>query len=277
MFASETIHPPTVLRLLRGIDGLPEDATGALVIASSGGPEGTILVEDRRVCWAAASEMGNRLTSLLRAQGGVTAPAEAFEEVFEECHRRGKPLGETLVRRGLVSRDGLKCALLEHTAEAIARLTARSHLILGWTPSRVKRYDAQFTFTSVELLCAVGAIGLEDTAADAALKLVEVTPEGSVGAAFLADGCHTLPMAQVAADGWACESLVDLGDWARVALGERAPGESGSVLGSDTVHSLKRAWRSGELVLVRWSGDVEPEPLSPSEPFDLERATVLTR
>lgn len=274
MFSTETIHPPTVLRLLRGIDRLPEDATGALVLGSTNGPQGTILVEHRRVCWAAATGMGNRLTDLLRAQDGVTAPAETFEEVFEDCYRRQKPLGETLVRRGLVSTNGLKCALLGHTAEAIARLSAWNHLKVGWTASRVRKYDAQYTFTSIELLCSVAALGLEELAADAALKLVEVTPEGQVGVAFLAEAPHSLPIAQIAADNWACQSLVVLGDWAREALSTRGEGETGSALGSDTVHSLKRAWRSGDLLLVRWSGDEEPAPPVPADPLDLVREAV---
>ncbi len=126
-------------------------------------------------------------------------------------------------------------------------------------------------------MCSVGALGFEEVAVDAGHKLDEVTPEGSVGVAYFAEPGRLLPIAQVSAEGWASQSLVELVDWAREALSEQAPDESSNVLGSDTVHSLKRAWRSGELVLVRWTGDEEPAPHCPAEPFDLERETVLTR
>jgi len=278
MLPPETIHAPTILRLLRGIDGLPRGAAGALAFADQDSAQGTVLVEDRRICWAAASNMENRLTDLLRAQGQAPLSPEAFEEVYQECHRANLPLGETLVLRGLVSSEGLRFALRQHTAEAIARLSAATSLTLTWSFNRTKRYDAQFTFGTSELLCCIGAIGLEPKAEQADRTLREVTPERSVGVAFLAGTHHALPMAQVSAESWCCQSLLDLGEWALTALGNgAAEGEVGSVLGSDTANSLKRAWRSGETVFVRWTGDKEP-PLSRSaERFNLEGETFITR
>lgn len=276
MFLPETIHPKALIRLLRGIDGIPPLASGALSFTAFDSHQGTILVEDRRVCWAVASDMENRLTGLLRAQKEVPLSRDDFEEVYQECHRKQIPLGETLVARGLVSSDGLRNALRQHTAEAIGRLSAAAPLNLTWAPNRSKRYDAQFTFSASELLCCVGALGLEFEAEQAGVILREVTPDRSVGVAFLAAQGHPIPLAQVSAEGWSCQSLLDLGDWAREALGNGHATE-GSVLGSDTVNSLKRAWRSGETLFVRWTGDREPPESVPAEKFDLERETVIPR
>ena len=278
MFLPETIHPPTLLRLLRVIDGLPRGATGALAFTDRDSSQGTVLIEDRRICWAAASDMENRLTDVLRAQRQTQLSPMAFEEVYQECHRKDMPLGETLVARGLVSSEGLRCALRQHTAEAIARLSAAASLTLTWAFNRSKRYDAQFSFGTSELLCRIGAIGFEPAAEEADRTLREVTPDRSVGIALLTGTDHPLPVAQVSAESWCCQSLLDLGEWALAALGNGATeGDVGSVLASDTVNSLKRAWRSGETVFVRWTGDKEPPASRPAEKFDLEGETLITR
>jgi len=118
-------------------------------------------------------------------------------------------------------------------------------------------------------------MGLEPKAVEADRALREVTPERSVGVAFLTGTGHALPVAQVSAESWCCQSLVDLGEWALAALGN---GDAeGSVLASDTVDSLKRAWRSGETVFVRWTGDGEPPAIGPAEEFDLDGETLIAR
>jgi hypothetical protein len=222
--------------------------------------------------------MENRLTDILRAQSEAPLPPSAFEEVYQECHRKSTPLGETLLTRGLVSSEGLRYALRQHSAEAIARLSAAASLTLTWAFNRSKRYDAQFSFGTSELLCSIGALGLEPKAEEADLTLREVTPDRSVGVAFLTGKDRSLPVAQVSAESWCCQSLLDLGEWALAALGNGATeGDVGSVLASDTVNSLKRAWRSGETVFVRWTGDKEPPASRPAEKFDLEGETVITR
>jgi hypothetical protein len=276
MLSQDTAHPG-FLRLLRGIDALSRGATGALTFGERGSRRGTILIEDRRVCWAGSSDMENRLTDILRTQRQDPLPAEAFEEVYQDCRRRNLPLGETLVARGLVSSAGLRLALRQHTAEAMVQLSAAPGLSLSWTSNGSLRYDAQFTFGTPELACCVGALGREEEAERAGRTLREVTPESSVGAAFLAREDRPLPVAQVSADGWSCQSLVDLGSWAREALASgEAEGGARSVLGSDAVSSLKRAWRSGDTLFVRWTGERIPPP-SVAEKLDLAEEIVITR
>ena len=96
----QSFEVPTLLRLLNGIDRLPRGATGALVFASKDAPQGTVLVEENRVCWAAASNMEHRLTDILRHESDPPLPKAVFNQIYEECHRDRIPLGETLVEQG---------------------------------------------------------------------------------------------------------------------------------------------------------------------------------
>ncbi|MGH9324572.1 MAG: hypothetical protein ACRD3V_32395 [Vicinamibacteria bacterium] len=233
-------------------------------------------MEDRRVCWASASEMENRLTDILRGECEWPTTAETFERVYQECYLLKKPLGETLVARGLVTGHGLRCALRDHTAEAIARLAAASELDLTWAPKSAQPYDARFTFGTPELLCWIGSMGSRSIANEADRKLREVTPEHSVGIAFAAGSDYPLPLAQVAAESWSCQALVDLGEWAKTALGDEGASERESVLGSDTVSSLKRAWVAGDILFVRWTGEDEPPSSRPGDAFDLTAGTHIT-
>lgn len=246
----------TLLRLFRGIDQLPPGATGALVFVGSDVPQGTVLIEDKRVCWAAAQNMENRLTDLLRFQSNPPLPAGVFEEVFEACRKEGMALGETLVSRGLVSPDGLWRGLRQHTAEAIARLSTARKLSPIWASNRRHRYDARFTFCTAELVATIASFGHELEAREAERRLAAVTPAGAVGLAFLAEGPHDLPVAHVSAEEWHASSLAGLGAWAREALAA-AGDPARSVLESDSTQALKRAWRQGELVFVRWTSTVE--------------------
>ena len=91
---SHCFQVPTLLRLLKGIDSLPQGATGALVFTSRDAPQGTVLVEDNRVCWAAASNMERRLTDILRRQTDPPLRVDDFEEIYEECYRDKIPLGK---------------------------------------------------------------------------------------------------------------------------------------------------------------------------------------
>ena len=254
--SSVNFDVPTLVRLLKGIDRLPDGATGALVFTSKDAPQGTVLVEDNRVCWAAASNMENRLTDILRHERDPPLPSETFDKIYEECYRDHIPLGETLVERGMVTPEGLWRGLLMHTAEAICVLASGSSLSPVWATNRQRRYDAQYTFSTSEVLSCVGSFGFEEEATEARQTLQEITPREAVGLAYLTDASHELPLAHVAAEDWDCEELVELGKWARDALPEgdddeeEAPGIVESVDGL----TLRRAWRAGPLLYVRFVG-----------------------
>jgi len=252
---SETLdfEVPTLVRLLKGIDRLPDGATGALVFTSQDAPQGTVLVEDNRVCWAAASNMENRLTDILRHESHPPLAAATFEEIYEECYRDHIPLGETLVERGLVTPEGLWRGLLRHSAEAVCVLASSAALSPVWASNRQRRYDAQYTFSTSELLSCAGSFGFEDEADEARQTLREITPREAVGLAYLADTSHQLPLAHIAAEGWDCEELVEMGQWAREALSDsKDEEETVGVVESVNGPTLRRAWRAGPLIYLRF-------------------------
>jgi hypothetical protein len=252
---------PTLLRLLKGIERLPDGAIGALVFTAKDAPQGTVLVEDNRVCWAAASNMEHRLTHILRHQSTSPLPPESIEAIYQECLRDGIPLGETLVARGVVTSEGLWRGLRQHTAEAICVLATTSSLAPIWASNRQRRYDAKFTFSTAELLSCAGAFGFEAQAEEAELTLKEITPREAVGLAYQSDPARELPLAHVSADDWDCEELIEIGRWARSVLpvvddddGEAQPQPEEAVGVVDTVDgpTLRRAWRAGPLLYVRF-------------------------
>lgn len=274
MIESSTVSPtsfevPILLRLLKGIDRLPVGATGALVFTAKDAPQGTVLVEDNRVCWAAASNMEHRLTHILRHQNPSPLPPEAIEEIYQECLRDGIPLGETLVERGVVTAEGLWRGLRQHTAEAICLLATTSNLAPIWASNRQRRYDAQFTYSTSELLSCAGSFGFEERAAQAELTLREITPREAVGLAYQVNSTYELPLAHVSAEDWDCEELVAIGKWAREVLppmgdhedrtaehpSERE--EAVAVVDSPNGPILRRAWRAGPLLYVRFVASQE--------------------
>lgn len=251
---------PTLLRLLKGIDSLPQGATGALVFTSRDAPQGTVLIEDNRVCWAAASNMERRLTDILRRQTDPPLRVDDFEAIYEECYRDKLPLGETLLERQIITSDGLWRAIRQHTAEAIAMLSTTEKLTPVWASNRVRRYDAQFTFSTAEILSSIGAFGSEAEAGEATRILSQITRGNTLGVAYLMEG-PGLPIAQVSADSWKCQALVDLGEWARVAVDREEGGEAETLIQSGAGTAIKRAFHGAEIIYVRWSGrDGEKEP-----------------
>lgn len=62
-----------------------------------------------------------------------------------------------------------------------------------------------------------------------------------------------LPIAQVSADSWKCQALVDLGKWARVAVDREEVGETETMIQSGTGTAIKQAFYGAEIVYVRWS------------------------
>ncbi len=235
-------------RLISGIEKLPKGATGALVFTEKDQPQGTILIEEGRVCWAAASEMENRLTDILRSEARPPLPKEVVEDAYEECRRENRPLGEILVGRGIVSRDGLKVALRQHSAEAIAKLSTARTISPIWASNRKKAYDAEFTFTTGELLIAVLTMSYEAEAKQALIGLRETIPEGEVGIAFLSEARPPMPLAQVGASEWQTDRFLTVGEWALTAI--EVDGHARSSQGSESWE----AWENAGLVYAWGKG-----------------------
>lgn len=239
------------VRLLRGVERLPVGATGAFVFAEEKAePRGMILVENSRICWAATPGMERRLTDILVSQSKPPLSNAVVEDVYERCRRDGTPLGAGLVARGVVTPRGLRQALLKHAGEAIAALSealkGEGKVTPTWVSNRTRRYDAQFTFTPAEILVAVGARADEAEGIKARETLQHALEDGGAGAAFLEEGDHELPVAEVRGDTVGVEGLVELGAWGRTTLGHCASFSSSNLVAAT---SLSRAG------VVTWTVD----------------------
>src|SRR5688572_4272691 len=84
--------PSAVLPLIATIETLRSTATGAYMFGPVGKPSGTILIEKGRVCWAGASQMGHRLTDLLRNRIDPSVNPSALEEIVRRCRLEATPL-----------------------------------------------------------------------------------------------------------------------------------------------------------------------------------------
>jgi hypothetical protein len=206
--------------LLELVDEVHAGESGSIVFG--GGSEGIILVQSGRVCWAASPGLAARLSHRLRRDAAIDDGRLAA--IFRECRESGKPFGETLVARGVVTFDALRTALLQHTAEALLQLAAEPSP--RWVPSPVDRYDRSLTFPSAELLAHSADGWWGPLAAEARNELAEaIGNRATVGLAFLRDvgtrdaivpvgivGAGELSANEVLAAGRAAAALMHSGD-----------------------------------------------------------------
>jgi hypothetical protein len=185
--------PSAVLPLIDTIEKLPASATGAYMFGPTGRPTGTILVERGRVCWAGAAQMGHRLTDILRRRIDKGVEPGALEEIVRRCRLESTPLGEALVASGLLSSDGLRDALRQHTSEAILHLGQAAADSPTWLAHRRQRYDARFTFSPAELLASVGAACMPELAEAARREMQATLSHGGGGLAFTWIGASDAP------------------------------------------------------------------------------------
>lgn len=145
---SHQVPLAALAHVLTVIDGLPDGATGALRF----GTRSVVLVENNAVCWATSPQMSQRLTDLLRHQAQPPVPRGSLEHLYAQCRADGTPLGERLVSSGLVTASGLRASLKQHNAEALALIALAAEEPAEFTPHKLSRYDARFSFSTTELL-----------------------------------------------------------------------------------------------------------------------------
>lgn len=179
-----------VLRLLELIDDLPRGATGAIHF----GDAGMILVESKKICWAVARDMRLRLTEILRRQTTPPLAREAVEEIYRACKESGTPIGEALVKSGLVTEAGLRAALFKHNGEAIVSLAQTGALAERFVSHSKTGYDPKFAFSSCEVLAMLGARDDPARAAAAQAELSELLVQDSAGAAFVRSSASSGPL-----------------------------------------------------------------------------------
>ncbi len=242
--ASNQLLLHSTLALLHEIEVLPSGATGAL----SFGEDGLILIENKRVCWAVARDMDQRLTDLLCEQKEPHLPRATMEALFRRCKVDGRPFGEALVSSGVVSELDLRAALERHTCEAIIRLAQR-HVV---KPTRFARhakhgYDPRFVFTTAELLASLAGRRRSELAREARTQLAELLVPDATGFAFLRDARSAKPMIIAVARG--CEldvaGALEIAGWATSLCDVASFVDPGTLLASGTF--------SERMALVAWS------------------------
>lgn len=209
-------HVPSLLTLLAGVGRLPTGVTGALVFRVETDVCGTILVESGKVCWAATPLIGQRLTDIIAKTMASDSDRRSLEAIFKRCQKSRRPLGEMLLKSGLLTEVQLRASLLQHTAEAVGALSLVKNRTPSWSPNPRRRYDAQFSFSAVDILTAIGALGKVRTAGTARRILRECVGETGMGIAFPARESNAeLPFAHVRSRGFDVPELMEIGEWAR--------------------------------------------------------------
>lgn len=189
--ASNALILAETLQLLQQIEALPSGATGALTF----GDDGMILIENKRICWAVATDMRQRLIDLLCEQKDPPVPRAELEELFKRCRLDGTPISQALVASGVINETDLRNALERHNCEAIMRL-ARGR---STTPTRFARhakqgYDPRFVFTTAEVLASLAGKRRTLLAAEARQRLSQQLVPDTRGFAFLRDPRTTQAM-----------------------------------------------------------------------------------
>lgn len=198
----------------RFVDDLSRGAVGELVVSRGQEVVGGIYVDCGRICWVAAKGGGRYLSDLLATAGGVERSALARH--YNRCREMNSPLGEDLVRRGIVTADALRNALLLHSAECLDVLCG-AHASARWQP-RTRGYSSQFTFSTTELISRTHALKWPDVAgaADSVLRTHFRPEAGDWGAAFLRSSERGTPLA-IAVIGAFPEKALDLVHHAEVS------------------------------------------------------------
>lgn len=196
-------------KILAACEKVEPTASGALAV-KTGGLNGTVFIQNGRICWIAAAGLDRRLSHLLRERSHALT-SETLEDVYRWCIERGVPFGEGLVGSGMLTEAELKSALLQHSVESLLLLSNEQVDELAWAPRTAHHYDASFTFKPVELLGDVARTAHREAAQIGAEHLARMLRGGGAGAAFLSDereGAHCVTLHN--AD-WTVEAILELG------------------------------------------------------------------
>jgi hypothetical protein len=252
------IHPLAVVPLLEKVEALPTNSTGALVVGDEADPRGVILVEHGRICWAAPTRMGRRLTEILRHQVSPPLEPELLHRVYARCREKMLPLGETLVEEGIISADELRRALRQHAAEALAVLSQGAAAEVRFVAHSRRKYDARFSFGPAELLVGVGALRDPVVTVQARSVLRRTLASGGSGVAYLGDPRDMLwPIGEVDADRLGVSGVVELAEWASQAFDvvRAVRGNPGFVSFRTRSDMAALVWAEGDVTYAAVLGD----------------------
>lgn len=250
---SSTLHH--VSDLLTVIEDLDASKTGVLKLR----PFGQIYLEKGKICWVMYPGQQHRLGQLLRYQRNPPIDSAFLLQLVKECQEQGTPLGEALLSSGEISEEGLRAALLSHSAESMARIANSPWKVECFDAPPGVKYDARFLFTTVDLMSHLGAAKHLTLSAVAKRSLGKALKAGGSGLAFIrqANVNHPILLA-VAGDfsatvAQACElcswtsSLFDL---ARTV--------------DRSIYAASGSWRGNQAVVTWQSGEVSYTGLFPN-------------
>ncbi len=212
-------YPAALIPLLEEIEALPDNATGGLMFQSP--VQGNLLLENGRVCWAAAAGMERRLGELIRAYADEPPESRRIEDVYKRCKKDSVPIVKALLDSGVLSLDGLRDVVYQHTSEALVALAhqppAEDPI---WVPHKNQGYDAKFTFEAAELLVGVGSVCHPELANRARLDFEALLRSGVYAVAYArtpGDGTP-IPLYRSPGSYFKLKDTMALGRWAFSAL-----------------------------------------------------------
>lgn len=180
----------TALDACAFVDELGTDAVGEIVVSNGEGACGAVFVERGRICWAAARGLSRRLTELLGARASV--PPASMEQMYRACKSERVPIGEYLVRRGILSGDALREALMLHTVESLRHLCGAASRA-AWVPREGNGYSPRFTFATGEVAVCSAAAAHEGLAGHLEGVLAGLFSADDWAAAFVRTGGSAAP------------------------------------------------------------------------------------
>ena len=205
--------------LLAAVEDCPDESGAFVVDDHAGAVLGSVFVETGRVCWAAATGRSGRLRDLLHRHSARPIGEVELDDAFAACRDAQLPLGELLVERGLVSDDGLRAALKQHTVESLITQCDGQPRPVTWVRHRRRGYHARFTFTPIELLAAAGAqlYPTESLRAEADVRF-DVPGASTMGSFAIGDDDQPVAVWATGRGAARVRDLLGLGDWAAAAL-----------------------------------------------------------
>lgn len=215
-----------LLSALRVVESLPPSARGALLVGPESAPLGTILVDDKRVCWSAAPGMAQRLQDILCSHCTVPSAADDLRNICERCRRERRALDDELIVSGLLTDDRIRDVLKQHTIESLlavdgAVASSCAEWPMRWLEHTGAGYKPRHTFGALELLGAAGALRLDAQEADAVaahLGALAAPDTALVAFSFLTDGTP-LYLSSDTSTPLALQDLLEIAAWADAALG----------------------------------------------------------
>jgi hypothetical protein len=234
--------------LLASVETLAPDAVGILQYGGSG----NVLVESRAICWAYATGMKRRLSTLLRQQRSPPLELSFIEEALEECKRNRRPLGEALLATGHISEEGLRMALFSHVVEAVARIVQSGTGCAGFIPHDGATYDPRFVFSTAEILVALGARRDRAQAAAAKRGLRTTLVPGSRGLAFVRDDIGPVAIAVEGTPALRVPEILDMCGWASSLFDVSSVFDDDVRIATGSGHDSNAVvtWRAGDTQFV---------------------------